>query len=59
MGIKVSHVDIDKPHSGILESSFAGSRKVAIARANANDEIGLLSNAIGGQGSGHADGAET
>ena len=41
VGIKLHHIDIDEAQVRVCEGGLGGGREVAVARANADNEIGL------------------
>ena len=43
VGVEFSHIDVDKSYVAVLEGSFTGGCEIAVARANADDQIRLFS----------------
>jgi hypothetical protein len=58
-GVELGHVDVDEPDVGIPEGRLRRRREVAVARADADDDVGVGRDAIRGERAGRADGAET
>lgn len=51
-------IEVEKLHLGMLEQRLGGGGEVGIARANADDQVGVPSQQVGGQAAGFADTAD-
>jgi hypothetical protein len=40
-GVELGHVDINKAHIRVLEGGLRGGGEIAVARANANHQVGV------------------
>ncbi len=56
--IERGHIDVDEAHVGIVERGPRGGGEVAVAGADADDDVGLGGQGVGGGGAGGPDGAD-
>src|SRR6266508_3734994 len=56
-GVKFGNVNVDEPNVRVLERGLGSSGEVGIARSDADDQVRIMSQSIGGKRSGRADGS--
>ncbi len=54
-GVEVRDVDVDEPRTGVCECRLRGRREIRPASTDADHEVGLGGDAVGGEGPGHSD----
>ena len=57
-GVELGHVDVDEADTRVLPGSLGGGREIAVAGADADDQIGVPGDAVGRQRACDADRAE-
>ena len=58
VGVDRGDVEVDEAHAGVGEDGLGGGGEVAVAGADADDDVRLGGQGVGGRGAGGADGAD-
>jgi len=58
IGVELGHIDVDEAHVGVLERRLGGGGEVAIARADADHQVGVAGDQVRPQRAGDADRAQ-
>ena len=58
VSVKLGHIDIDEADACAGEGGLGSAGEIAVAGADADDQVGLARQQIGALGAGHADGAQ-
>ena len=58
VGVELGDVDVDEAHVRVLERGLGGGGEVAVARADADHQVGLARGQVRARRAGHADGAQ-